>query len=164
MINCHVNVTMTSFTPSKEPGGYAEVTATMELTSQTPNPDTSAPPYYTLEDDTLQVAVPKGTPCRAEYTLINKTGSTDLFYIFGAFFTYGPKQVSQNIGAFPVVMLVGDIAVKANIDGYDVTPSTYTISIVDSNEKSGYWEYTLGIQDLNSGSIGLFDPGYDNEE
>ena len=160
MINCHVNVIMTGF-KTHGPSKPADVVATLELTTQTPNP--SGAPYFTMVDGNLGVKVPRGTPARIEYSLIDKTGGTDTYYIFGMFFTKPSKHVEMDVGMFPLVLIAQKDPVQASILGYDISPAPYTVSVVDENGSVGFWEYSIGIQDLNTGIIGILDPGLDNQ-
>ena len=162
MIYCHVNVIMTGFTPSATPGMPAEVTATLELTEQTPNP--KGAPYFTMKNGNLSVDVPKGTPARVEYSLVNQTGSSDIFYICGMFFTNPPAKVEDDIGTFPLVLIAQDVPVKVRMEDYEIQPAPYTTTVVDQNSRPGFWEYTICIQDLNTAVIGLLDPGVQNDE
>lgn len=161
MINCHVNVIMNAFTSSPTTGVPADIDATMELTTQTPNP--SGDPYFSILDDQLSVNVPQGTPVRIEYSLVNQTGSDDIFYIFGMFFSHAPQRVQQNVGVFPLVLIAQGVPLQASMEDLDISPATYTVSVVDQNDQYGLWEYTIGVQDLNTGEIGTFDPGIVNE-
>lgn len=161
MIYCRVNVNMTSFTPSP-PGVPSTVEATMAITDQTPNPD--GDPYFSIFENQITVSVPQGTPARLEYSLVNQTGSTDIFYIFGMFFSNAPVRVEHNIGAFPLVLIGQDVPVQASMEDLDISPAQYTVSVVDQNGRDGFWAYTIGIQNLNTGVIGTFDPGIDNEQ
>ena len=162
MIYCQVNVIMNTFTPSSISGMPATVGATMEITGQTPNP--SGAPYFSLQNNQLAVNVPTGTPARVEYTLENATGSKDIFYIFGMFFSNAPKKVEHDIGMFPLVLIAQGVPVQASMDDQDISPQEYTVSVVDQNDRSGLWQYTIGIQDLNTGMTGVFDPGIVNEQ
>lgn len=162
MIYCRVNVIMTAFTPSPTQGVPATVTATMEITGQTPNP--SGDPYFHINGDSLIVKVPAGTPARIEYSLVNHTTSTDIFYIFGMFFTNPPPDVHVDETMFPLVLIAQGVPIQASMEGLDIYPRPYTVSVVDQNSSTGFWEYTIGIQDLNTAQIGLFDPGIENEQ
>lgn len=158
MINCHLNVIMTTFKPHGQKP--ADVAATLELTSQTPNPGGS--PYFSLTGDKLAVNIPIGTPGRIEYSLIDKTGDSDTYYIFGMFLSKASKHVEQDAGMFPLVLIAQDDPVQASMLGYDISPAPNTVSVIDRNGANGFWEYSVGIQNLNTGVIGILDPGIDN--
>ncbi len=162
MIYCQVNVVMNAFTSSPTAGMPATVSATMEITDQTPNP--SGAPYFSLQNNQLAISVPNKTPARVEYSLVNQTGSSDIFYIFGMFFSNAPKKVEHDIGMFPAVLIAQEVPMQASIDDQDISPEPYTVSVVDQNDRAGFWQYTIGIQDLNTGAIGMFDPGIVNEQ
>jgi hypothetical protein len=159
MINCHVNVIMTGFKPHGEKP--ADVIATLELTSQTPNP--GGKPYFVLNGSSLTVSIPTGTPGRVEYSLVDKTGGADTYYIFGMFFTKPSKHVQQDSGMFPLVVIAQGDPLQASMLGYDISPAPYTVSVIDRNDASGFWEYSIGIQDLNTGVIGILDPDIGND-
>lgn len=165
MIYCRVNVIMQAFKASPTAGVPADVVATMEITDQTPAPD-GGTAYFYIDGSSLKVSVPTGIPARIEYHLKNSTQdlATDIFYIFGMFYSNAAKHLETDIGAFPVVLIAGDVPVTAQMDGDDITPQPYTVSVVDQNDTTGLWSYTIGIQDLNTGAIGMFDPEIENEE
>jgi len=162
MITCNLSINMTEFTlPSG--GGPAVVSATMSITSQTPNPTPGGAPYFSLTSgDSLSVNVPFGTPVLLAYDL---TWSVSGYFVFvGVYFTETPPT-GMGIGAFPLVILnQADISASATVLGETFSPDA-NMTVVDGNYAAagGLYQYTIGIQNLQTFAVGIYDPIITND-
>lgn len=165
MIHCNVTVVLTSMTPPNSGTQFYNITGQLVITGQTPSPDPAQPYFKVGPDNTLMVNVPQNIPLRVQYA-INSSQLPAGPYIFnGIYFTETPAEDKAGAKGFPMVIIARDTAENpsATLDGYAFSVTPGTMVVVDSNNYNGYYSYDLVIQDVSANTVGIMDPGYDNE-
>ncbi len=164
MIYCNIETILISMSDPSAGSQYYSFAGKMVINDQTPSPDPKQP-YFTIEaGNNLVINVPAGTPLRVQYVVTSAKLASGPYILNGIYFTQTPEEDKSGNKGFPLVTISRETddnsAVVMGNSTFKLQPGT--MNVVDANDYSGYYRYVLVIQDVATGRVGTFDPGYDN--
>lgn len=165
MIYCKIETILTSMSDPSPGSQYYSFAGKMVITDQTPSGDAKTP-YFTIEaGNNLVISVPRGTPLRVQYFVTSGKLASGPYILNGIYFTETPEEDKSGNKGFPLVTISRETAADSSVvtGEYTFKIEPDTMNVVDANDYTGYYRYVLVIQDVATGVVGTFDPGYDNE-